>query len=167
MCVFSFIQNFRLNKNAFIYVLNNIKAELKSPQRSTAIPEIVKVSTTLKFLAQGGYKHLIGQDRHAGLAQQSVSRCILEVCSAIEKVLCPKHIVFPLTDEEKVDASRSFYMTSGIPGVIGVVDGTHIQMVRPSRNEHLFFNRKLKHSINAMVVSTHILAYYCIHRSPN
>ncbi|XP_017464880.1 PREDICTED: uncharacterized protein LOC108358203 [Rhagoletis zephyria] len=52
----SFIQNFRLNKNAFLYVLDNIKAELKSPQRSTAIPEIVKVSTTLKFLAQGGYQ---------------------------------------------------------------------------------------------------------------
>lgn len=151
-CVFSFVQNFRLNKEAFLYVLNNIESELKIPQRSTAIPNIIKLSSTLKFLAQGGYQHLIGQDRHAGLAQQTVSSCISEVCNAIENVLCPKHIVFLMTNEEKLDASRSFYSTCGIPGVIGAVDGTHIQLIRPSKDEHLFYNRKLKHSINAMVV---------------
>ncbi|XP_050337930.1 putative nuclease HARBI1 isoform X2 [Bactrocera neohumeralis] len=136
----SFMQNFRLNKHAFLYVLDNIRPQLKVAQRTTSIPEIVKLSTTLKFLAQGGYQHSVGQDRHSGLAQQSVSRCILEVCDAIEKTLCPKHIVFPLTIEEKIEANRTFYLTSGIPGVIGVIDGTHIQLIRPSRNEHLFFN---------------------------
>ncbi|XP_036320805.1 putative nuclease HARBI1 isoform X2 [Rhagoletis pomonella] len=142
-------------KEAFMYVLHSIRSELKVFQRSTAVTEIVKLSTTLKFLAQGGYQHSIGQDRHAGLAQQTVSTCILEVCNAIGKVLCSKHIVFHMNNQEKVDANRSFYQMCGIPGVIGVVDGTHIQIIRPTRNEHLFFNRKLKHSINAMVVCDH------------
>ncbi|XP_067646055.1 putative nuclease HARBI1 [Eurosta solidaginis] len=151
----SFVQNFRLNKEAFLYVLNSIKSELKTPRRATAVPEIIKVSTTLKFLGQGAYQHLIGQDRHAGLAQQTVSSCILEVCSAIETILCPKHITFSMSNREKQDANRRFYAKCGIPGVIGAVDGTHIQMIRPSKDEHLFFNRKLKHSINAMIICDH------------
>lgn len=61
-----------------------------------------------------------------------------------------------MTEEEKKAAKKHFFEKSGIPGVIGVVDGTHIQIIRPNKNEHLFFNRKLKHSINAMVVSKQI-----------
>ncbi|XP_054745758.1 putative nuclease HARBI1 [Anastrepha obliqua] len=142
----SFVQNFRLSKEAFMYVLNSIKGEMKSPTRATAIPDIIKVATTLKFLAQGAYQHLIGQGHRAGLAQQTVSS---------EEVLCPKHIVFSMSSEEKQDANRSFYETCGIPGVVGAVDETHIQMIRPSNDEHLFFNRKLKHSRNAIVICDH------------
>ncbi|XP_049301932.1 putative nuclease HARBI1 [Bactrocera dorsalis] len=151
----SFVQNFRLSKESFKYVLDSISGELKTPRRSTGIPEIVKLAATLKFLAQGGYQQQIGQDHHTGLAQQTVSRCMFEVCKAIEKVLCPKHITFGMTSEEKNEAKRAFYSVSGIPGVIGVVDGTHIQMIRPAVNEHLYFNKKLKHSINAMVICDH------------
>ena len=42
---------------------------------------------------------------------------------------------------------------TGFPGVVGAIYGTYIQIIRPNQNEHLFFNRKLKHSINAMVAS--------------
>ena len=34
----------------------------------------------LKFLAQNEYQQLIGQRRCLGLSQQSVSRCLTEVC---------------------------------------------------------------------------------------
>lgn len=118
-----------------------------------------KLSAALKFLAQGGYQHQIGQDQHIALAQQTMSRCLHEVCKAIEKTLCPKHIVFRMSEEEKRDAKRYFFQKFRMPGIIGAVDGTHIQMVRPAVNEHLYFNRKLKHSINAMVVSIFCLAF--------
>lgn len=138
-------------------MLESISSELPTTMRSTGVTPTIKLGATLKFLGQGGYQHQIGQDRFAGLAQQTVSNCIKEVCNAIENVLCSKHINFVMSEDEKRAAKNSFYATSGIPGIIGAVDGTHIQMVRPSKNEHLFFNRKLKHSINAMVVS--ILQY--------
>ncbi|XP_039970110.1 putative nuclease HARBI1 isoform X2 [Bactrocera tryoni] len=133
--------------------MDSISSELKTPRRSTGIPEIVKLAATLKFLAQGGYQQQIGQDHHK--AQQTVSRCVFEVCKATEKVLCPKHISFAMFSEEKNEAKRAFYSMCGIPGVIGVVDDTHIQMIRPAVNEHLYFNRKLKHSIIAMVICDH------------
>ncbi|XP_039968796.1 putative nuclease HARBI1 [Bactrocera tryoni] len=67
----------------------------------------------------------------------------------------PKHIKFEMSSQEKREAKNYFYLKFGLPGIIGAVDGTHIQMVRPVKDEHLFFNRKLKHSINAMVICDH------------
>ncbi|XP_055850460.1 putative nuclease HARBI1 [Episyrphus balteatus] len=43
----------------------------------------------------------------------------------------------------------------GIPGVIGCIDGTHIALQRPTENEHMFFNRKGYHSLNAMIICDH------------
>jgi len=111
------------------------------------------LAAALKFLGQGGYQHQIGQDRNTGLAQPTVSVCLKEVCSAVEKILCPKHISFNLSVDEKKQIKQGFFEKCGVPGVIGAIDGTHIQMIRPTEREHLFLNRKLKHSMNAMVVS--------------
>lgn len=136
-----------------MYVFSSIKYHLNPSQRSTAIPPLLKFAATLKLLAQGGYQHQIGQDRHLGISQQSVSSSFGEVCKVIEEILCPKLIVFQMTQEEKREAKIHFYNKCGIPGVIGAVDGTHIQLMRPTINEHLYLGRKLKHSINAMAVS--------------
>lgn len=134
-------------------MLKSITHDLPAPIRSTSVTPAAKLAVTLKFLGQGGYQHQIGQDRFAGLAQPTTSKCIAEVVNAIEKNLCPKHIKFQMTAQEKREAKNHFYSKFRLPGIIGAVDGTHIQMVRPVKDEHLFFNRKLKHSINAMVVS--------------
>lgn len=37
--------------------------------------------------------------------------------------------------------------------VVGCIDGTHIGLQKPTVNEHMYFNRKGFHSINAMLVS--------------
>ncbi|XP_046810773.1 uncharacterized protein LOC124420750 [Lucilia cuprina] len=147
----AFVKNFRLNKVSFMYVFNSIKDDLKAAQRSTSIPSMLKLAATLKFLAQGGYQHQIGQDRFLGISQSSISACIGEVCEAIQTNLCTKHIVFEMCEEKKMEAKRFFNTKCSIPGVIGAVDGTHIQIIRPNNNEHLYFNRKLKH--NAMAIN--------------
>ncbi|XP_036344999.1 putative nuclease HARBI1 [Rhagoletis pomonella] len=150
----SFIKNFRLSKDAFSYVLRSIEHELHAPIRSTAVTPTVKLAATLTFLGQGGYQHQIGQDRFAGLAQSTTSKCITEVVNAIEKTLCPRHIKFEMTVQEKRESKNHFYSKFGLPGIIGAVDGTHILTIW-IKDEHLFFNRKLKHSINAMAICDH------------
>ncbi|XP_075151458.1 uncharacterized protein LOC142225560 [Haematobia irritans] len=63
-----FVRNFRLN-----YVLESIRSQLLTTQRSTGVTPEIKLGVTLKFLGQGGYQqHQIGQDHFAGLAQQTV-----------------------------------------------------------------------------------------------
>ncbi|KAK0134291.1 putative nuclease HARBI1 [Merluccius polli] len=37
-------------------------------------------------------------------------------------------------------------------GVVGAVDGTHIQIIAPSKDEDVFVNRKNVHSINTQIV---------------
>lgn len=47
-----------------------------------------------------------------------------------------------------------FFDKYGMPGVIGCVDGTHVAIVPPKNQEHIYVNRKNYHSINTQLVST-------------
>jgi len=44
-----------------------------------------------------------------------------------------------------------------MPGIIGAIDGTHVEIIAPPNNNvdppFIFLNRKGKHSINVMLVS--------------
>lgn len=72
----------------------------------------------------------------------------------METFLCPKWIYFNYSEEEKLAAKLYFFEKCGIPGIIGCVDGTHIRIIRPKEDiQHLYYNRKGFHSINAMIVS--------------
>lgn len=86
-------------------------------------------------------------------------------------MLCPKFIKF--CPEQSANCIEAFMTKYKIPGgkymylaevkviynyffkflVIGCVDGTHVGLQKPSNNEHMFYNRKGFHSLNAMVVS--------------
>lgn len=143
---------FRLPKEAFSYILEQITPALPIPRRSDAVPAIIKLSVTLRFLAEGSYQTGAGQDLNIGLAQQTVSKVLWEVVEAMENILCPTWISLQMTDIEKAESKRFYYKKYGFPGVIGAIDGSHIQMLRPVQDEHIYFNRKLQHSVNAMVV---------------
>lgn len=41
---------------------------------------------------------------------------------------------------------------AGFPGVVGVIDGTHVRIIAPSEDEAVFVNRKNFHSINVQIV---------------
>lgn len=61
-----------------------------------------------------------------------------------------------MTENEKNAIKAAFYAENGFPGVFGCVDGTHIGIIAPKENEHLFLNRKGFHSLNAMIASLNI-----------
>ena len=48
-----------------------------------------------------------------------------------------------------------FFIKYGMPGVIGVVDGTHIYIKRPDNNvEHVYYSvRKAAHTKNVQIVN--------------
>ena len=60
--------------------------------------------------------------------------------------------------------NKYFYNKCGIPGEfhVNAVDGTHIQIIKSSIDEHLYLGRKLKHSINATVVSFNIFDFQLV-----
>lgn len=50
------------------------------------------------------------------------------------------------------DIKSSFEEEGGFPGVIGVVDGTHICIRAPQHEPEAYINRKKFHSINVQVL---------------
>lgn len=62
------------------------------------------------------------------------------------------------------DIKSSFEEEGGFPGIIGVVDGTHIRIRAPEQEPEAYINRKKFHSINVQLVCddnmvfTHVLA---------
>jgi hypothetical protein len=57
------------------------------------------------------------------------------------------------TQQAMMDAQAEFYRMSGIPGILGIIDGTHIPIKGPrGADEIACVNRKGGHSINTQIV---------------
>lgn len=127
---------------------------MKQQKRLSAVPNILKLAAVLRFFAEGGYQKGVGNDFNLGLAQPTFSLILKEMIPILETLLCPKWISFIYTENEKQAAKLYFLEKCGFPGVIGCVDGTHINIIKPKEEiQHLYYNRKGFHSINAMIVS--------------
>lgn len=135
-----------MSKTVFNYVLSIL--QLEDGGASRIRPEL-RLAATLELLASGSYQHIIGNDYLIGMAQSTVSTMLWETLDVMEQKLCSTWIKFAPRDETK----EYFFNRFKIPGVIGLIDGTHIPLIRPVENEHMFFNRKGYHSLNSMIVS--------------
>ncbi|KAI8116175.1 putative nuclease HARBI1 [Lucilia cuprina] len=116
-----------------------------------AIHPKIKLAAFLRFL--GSYQHSIGNDFLTCLSQSEISLAIKECLELFEKYFCKKWITFKKTPEEEPDTKQHFYSKYGIPGIIGVVDGTHVRIKSPKSEErHLYYNRKGYYSLNVMII---------------
>lgn len=156
-----FIGNFRLNKDAFRYVLRTISPRLGNACRSTRIAKTLRLAGTMRILAEGSYQRGAGNDFNVGLAQSTMSNVFIECVDAMFAELCAKWISFQMTDDEKSEIKEYFYDKTGFPGVIGCVDGTHVKILAPILTERFkYCNRKGFYSLNAMVVSKNQTRYW-------
>ncbi|XP_051176414.1 putative nuclease HARBI1 [Leptopilina boulardi] len=114
---------------------------------------MVPIFATLDFLASGSYQRRVGNSVHPCMSQTSISRSIRSTIDAIQQIM-HRWIKFPSTRDEMEIVRNRFQETYGFPGVVGVVDGTHICITPPNSDiEETYFNRKGFHSLNAMIVS--------------
>ncbi|XP_058827061.1 putative nuclease HARBI1 [Topomyia yanbarensis] len=86
-----------------------------------------------------------------------MSNVLKLVLGIIETEVCPAVIQFPSEDNEISAIKLGFYGKTGFPGVIGCVNGTHVSIIPPVRNKHLFYNRKGFYSLNVILVCDHNL----------
>ena len=71
--------------------------------------------------------------------------------------MAPTVIKFPNSGANQITTKKQFYTKFGLPGIIGAIDGVHIAIQAPPSTDlqnpgYLYRNRKVYHSINAMVV---------------
>ncbi|XP_026728288.1 putative nuclease HARBI1 [Trichoplusia ni] len=145
-----FMQHFRLNKKTFRKLCSDLKSHtlLKG---SSEISLETKVLCALSFLATGSYQKIVGVGHY--LTQRTTSRCIREVVNALNhNWMVSRWIVFPQTPQERSIIKEKFQRSHNLPGVIGCIDCTHIAIVRPAEEEHLFYNRKGFHSLNVQMI---------------
>lgn len=73
--------------------------------------------------------------------------------------MAPVYIRFPQTDFERNLTKTNFFQSFGFPGVLGVIDGTHVAISAVLLNvENAYVNRRGYHSINAQVICNANLA---------
>ncbi|KAK3921620.1 Putative nuclease [Frankliniella fusca] len=106
----------------------------------------------LSFYATGTYQEHNGTAMHHPMSQASVSYCIGEITNALNHPLVLTRFVrFPLTHAERLMLiDRNARM--GLPGVIGLIDGTIIRITPPPRPNAHYFSRKGSTSLDVMIV---------------
>lgn len=142
----------RLSREAFKCILDS--TSFPAISRCTAVPPVLKLAATLNLLASGSYQLNVGGSFLFGMAQPTISTIFNETIVLLEEALCSDWVKIEpsLFNETK----KHFFRKFKIPGVVGCIDGTHIPILRPTQDEHMYFNRKGFHSINAMIVSNDI-----------
>lgn len=113
------------------------------------IPFEIKCLVAMNFYATGSYQNQI---RGIGyMSQSSVSKCIHEITDHLNDLM-HKYIVFPMSEVERKRISDVFGK-KGMPGIIGIIDGTQIALTALNKNvEMAYMNRKGFHSINAQII---------------
>ncbi|XP_055906803.1 putative nuclease HARBI1 [Eupeodes corollae] len=148
----AFKKNYRLNKPAYEYVFEQIKDKFKDDYRSDAVNPEHKLAACLRFFAEGNYQHGVGKDFQSAIGQTTFSSILKETLDIMEHTLCKNWVSLKMSEEEIQRSKTDFFERTGFPGVIGCVDGTHVQIVAPIENKHLFLNRKGHFSLNVMIV---------------
>lgn len=117
---------------------------------STAIPLETKVLIFLNQLRSGSFQRLCAAA--TGVSQPTACR-VIDACTTHTLSFAPTVINFPNSVAELNVVKQNFHDVAGLAGVIGVVDGTHVAILRPTENEEAYVNRKKYRSINCQVVA--------------
>lgn len=82
-----------------------------------------------------------------------MSRYVNYYSRVIADNLAPRYIRFPSNVNEMTVIKNQFMAEYNFPGILGVIDGTHIAVTAlPLQIENAFVNRKGFHSINTQIV---------------
>ncbi|KAK0156427.1 putative nuclease HARBI1 [Merluccius polli] len=107
------IKRYRLNREGIKLVVELVRDAITSPtNRNNSISPEIKCLATLRYLATGKMQLCNADD--LGISQPSQLHRI----------------------------KANFMAIAGMPGVVGAIDGTHIKIIAPSKDEDVFVNRK-------------------------
>ena len=106
----------------------------------------------LQFLASGSFLQVIS-DTFLSFDKASVSRVVRCVTKALVNKM-DEFIIFQMR-AKKNEIKQGLFRIGGFPCAVGCVDGTHIRIKGPSKNEPDFVNGKGFHSINVQAICNH------------
>ncbi|KAK0416634.1 hypothetical protein QR680_012601 [Steinernema hermaphroditum] len=141
---------FRFRRHVFTALLDELCEDFEhtAPQNCALLPA-QQLGAALTVLGGNTFQ----SHAAAGLqvSQPTVSRCLERVVDAIIKKM-NLFVKWPSENEAR-HISQRFFQTTGIPNIIGAIDGTHCRIQAPVDREYEYVNRKQFHSINCMVIA--------------
>ncbi|KAK4309423.1 hypothetical protein Pmani_018920 [Petrolisthes manimaculis] len=150
------IKRYRLDRAGIMLVTDLVRDNITS-RSSTTNPQTTerrrkkpltpetKIRVTLRYLATGKIK--------LGSSRQTVINVITETLNALSRnEIIRKYCKFPIREDDCRGKAKDFQELAGMPGVIGVIDATHIRIKAPEGNENVYINKRGLQSINAQFV---------------
>ena len=136
-----FRKAFRMGRVTFEAIceeLNSVIAKEDTTLRN-AIPVKQRVAVCLWRLATGDPLSVVS--KRFGLGISTCHKLILEVCTAIKRVLMPKYLQWPNAVTLR-DVKGEFENISGIPNVVGSMFTSHVPIIAPKMSVSAYFNKK-------------------------
>jgi len=125
------------------------------------IPINLIMSTALLFLGHGTTYLSTSIMMRNGLSETSTLRCVRLFTASVVKRLTPDMIKIPKSLAAFARNARAFEARSGIPDIIGAIDGSHIRVAPPKRLQRSYFNRKSYYSVILSAVCDARGAFMC------
>ncbi|RWS19985.1 putative nuclease HARBI1-like protein [Leptotrombidium deliense] len=144
-----FHQRYRMSKHCFEKLLSFIGNSLDNVDNRNhpPAPEI-QLLTALRYYATGVFQHVDGDLMN--LSQATVCRIVAKVSNILAgKAREIIHFPEPADCQAEQDG---FFQIAGFPGVIGVIDCTHVEIKVPKVKQERYRNRKNKTTLNVQVI---------------
>ena len=137
-------------KYRFTFLIDILEPHLeRATHRSCSVDVHLQVLSALYFLASGCFQRTTADSRDINLSQATISRVVSSfyLCS-----MKNDFIKFPTTQDKILHNEQHFFRTSKLPNIVGLIDGTQVQIIAPKEQEEIYVNRQNYHSINVQVV---------------
>ena|SRR5436305_2899535 len=82
-----------------------------------------------------------------GIGKSSACQCVHACVQAIRRTMYRPYMRLPSIVEAQQNM-ENWRQQTGVPGIVGALDGTHIAIARPCTDGDDYFNRKSFYSIN-------------------
>ena len=145
-------QKYRFTREGMYFLCDLLQLDVRRPtNRSKAVPGPLVVCTALRYFSTGCFQRVVGDCMDIQLSQSTVSNCIRTVARALSSH-CDTYVKFPSTGPEILRNQQEFFGFRNIPNIVGLIDCTHVKIIRPKENEDIFVNRHGYHSVNVQMI---------------
>ena len=153
-----FRESFRVNKDVAMFLEQRLGAILQHEnQRNKALTPIEQILSFLHTLGTSSFYHVMKVSH--GPSNATICRVMSRVCEAV-LTLEDEFMGFPA---DMLTVIRNFKRIANFPSIIGLVDGTHVRVCPPSRDETGYINRHHFPSLNVLLVCGPDNSFYFCH----